>query len=83
MNTKFAMPTGGFLNICSSKYEAIEFMVCTVTKGTENSHPENKCGVKYESYIIVDLYLFVSGLCSAVVLSKGINISSIQYLNGC
>jgi len=58
-------------------------MMCTVTKGTVNSHPENKHGVKYESYIIVGLYLFVSGLCSAVVLSKGINISSIQYLNGC
>jgi len=77
------MPTGGFLNICSSKYETMEVMVCTVTKGTVNSHQENKRGVKSESYIIVGLYPFVSGPCSAVVLSKGINISSIQYLNGC
>ena len=33
------LPSGVFFNICFSKYEVIEFMVCTVTKETVNSHP--------------------------------------------
>jgi len=35
MNAKCAMPTGGLLNIRSSKYEAIEFMVCTDQRNSE------------------------------------------------